>query len=111
MGAKLVPTHAPAINTAVDLVPIILSMRRGEVLFIEEIHALNNQRCKEMLCRAMQEHRMEEVFGNNYPQTLRIPLPPFTLIGATAKSWEVDRTFPTKSLLLEQRNSSYAATG
>lgn len=84
LDTELVATIAPAINTVADLVGIILKMRRGEVLFIDEIHALN-RRVEEVLYSAMQEKRIDVVFGTDHPQTIRIPLPPFTVIGATTR--------------------------
>jgi Holliday junction DNA helicase RuvB len=84
MGTDLVATMAPAINTVADIVALILGMKRGQVLFIDEIHALSRS-VEEMLYTAMQDHRVDVVFGTDYPQTIRVKLPPFTVVGATTR--------------------------
>ena len=84
LGTELVTTIAPAINTPADMVSIILKMGRGDILFIDEIHALG-RKTEEMLYTAMESRVVDVVFGQDFPQTIRIPLPPFTVIGATTR--------------------------
>jgi len=87
MGAKLVVVNAPSIKTKGELASVLASLRKGDILFLDEIHSLNN-RVEEVLYPAMEDFKLEVVAGN---QPLTIKLEPFTLIGATTRAGMLQR--------------------
>ncbi len=78
-------TSGPAIERAGDLASILTSLESGEVLFIDEIHRLNRQ-VEEVLYPAMEDFSLDIVLGKGVgAKTVRLDLPPFTLVGATTR--------------------------
>lgn len=78
-------TSGPSIERAGDLAAILTNLQRGDVLFIDEIHRLSPV-VEEILYSAMEDMELDIVTGKGpSARTLRIPLQPFTLIGATTK--------------------------
>jgi len=76
---------APAIERPRDIVGLLLGLKEGEVLFIDEIHRLNRL-TEELLYSAMEDFRLDLTIGANRGARCRtINLPRFTLIGATTK--------------------------
>ena len=76
---------APAIERPRDIVGLLLGLKEGEVLFIDEIHRLNRV-TEELLYSAMEDFRLDLTMGANIGTRCRtINLPRFTLIGATTK--------------------------
>ena len=76
---------APAIERPRDIVGLLLGLKDGEVLFIDEIHRLNRL-TEELLYSAMEDFRLDLTIGANRGARCRtINLPKFTLIGATTK--------------------------
>jgi len=76
---------APAIERPRDIVGLLLGLKEGEVLFIDEIHRLNSL-TEELLYSAMEDFRLDLTMGANRGARCRtINLPKFTLIGATTK--------------------------
>jgi Holliday junction DNA helicase RuvB len=76
---------APAIERPRDIVGLLLGLKEGEVLFIDEIHRLNRV-TEELLYSAMEDFRLDLTMGANRGTRCRtINLPRFTLIGATTK--------------------------
>jgi len=76
---------APAIERPRDIVGLLLGLKEGEVLFIDEIHRLNRL-TEELLYSAMEDFRLDLTMGANRGARCRtINLPRFTLIGATTK--------------------------
>lgn len=87
MGARIVVVNAPGIKTKGELASLLTSLRRGDVLFLDEIHSLN-AKIEEVLYPAMEDYRLEVVAGN---KALTIALEPFTLIGATTRAGMLQR--------------------
>ncbi len=86
MGAGLRMTTGPAVERPADLASILTNLQRGEVLFIDEIHRLNPT-VEEILYSAMEDGSLDIVIGKGpTARTMRIPLEPFTLVGATTKA-------------------------
>ena len=86
MGSELKVTSAPALEKQKDLAGIITTLAPGSVFFIDEIHRLKPA-IEEMLYMAMEDGELDFVIGQGpSARTIRIPLPPFTLIGATTKA-------------------------
>lgn len=85
MGANLRATSGPAIERPGDLVAILTNLEPGAVLFIDEIHRLNRL-AEEFLYPAMEDFEMDLVLGKGpSARTVKMPLPRFTLIGATTR--------------------------
>lgn len=84
-GRPIRKTSGPAIERPGDLAAIITNLEPGEVLFIDEIHRLNRV-VEEVLYPAMEDFAIDIIIGKGpAARTLRIDLPPFTLIGATTR--------------------------
>lgn len=85
MGTGFRSTSGPAIERPGDLVAILTNLEPGAVLFIDEIHRLNRL-AEEFLYPAMEDYEMDMVVGQGpSARTVKIPLPRFTLIGATTR--------------------------
>ncbi len=85
MNTKCRIATAPAIERPRDIVGLLLGLKEGEVLFIDEIHRLNRI-TEELLYSAMEDFRLDLTMGANRGARCRtINLPKFTLIGATTK--------------------------
>ena len=86
MGVEIKITSAPALERPRDIIGILMSLKAGEILFIDEIHRLNKV-AEEILYPAMEDFFLDMTTGKAQTvKTLRIPLPKFTLIGATTKA-------------------------
>ena len=86
MGVDIRITSAPALERPRDIIGILMSLKGGEILFIDEIHRLNKV-AEEILYPAMEDFTLDMTTGKSQTaKTLRIPLPKFTLIGATTKA-------------------------
>lgn len=86
MGSNIKITSAPALERPRDIIGILMSLKGGEVLFIDEIHRLNKV-AEEILYPAMEDFFLDMTTGKAQSvKTLRIPVPKFTLIGATTKA-------------------------
>ncbi len=86
MGVELRITSGPAITRQADLAAIVSNLQEGDVLFIDEIHRLNRS-VEEILYSAMEDFSIDIIAGKGpMAQTIRLPLPRFTLIGATTRS-------------------------
>ena len=85
LGVPIRVTSGPAIERAADLAAILTSLENGSVLFVDEIHRLPRV-VEELLYPAMEEFHLDIVLGKGPgARTLRLPLPKFTLIGATTR--------------------------
>ena len=86
MGSDFKPTSAPALEKPKDLAGILTTLRPGSVFFIDEIHRLKPA-IEEMLYIAMEDFELDWIIGQGpSARTVRVPVPPFTLIGATTKA-------------------------
>lgn len=89
MGVNLKSTSGPAIEKAGDLVALLSELEPGDVLFIDEIHRLAKQ-VEEVLYSAMEDYYVDIVVGEGQTShPVHIPLPPFTLIGATTRAGQL----------------------
>ena len=89
MGVNIRITSAPALERPRDIIGILMSLKCGEILFIDEIHRLNKV-AEEILYPAMEDFFLDMTTGKSQTvKTLRVPLPKFTLIGATTKAGEL----------------------
>ncbi|HZG60656.1 MAG TPA: Holliday junction branch migration DNA helicase RuvB [Anoxybacillus sp.] len=86
MGVHLRTTSGPAIERPGDLAAILTSLQPGDVLFIDEIHRLHRS-VEEVLYPAMEDYCLDIVIGKGHTaRSVRIDLPPFTLVGATTRA-------------------------
>jgi Holliday junction DNA helicase RuvB len=85
MGHEIKTTSGPALERGDDLMGIVTSLEPGDVLFIDEIHRLPRI-VEELLYPAMEDFEVNFVVEKGmHARTIRIPLKPFTLIGATTR--------------------------
>ena len=86
LGAEFKVTSAPALDKPKDLAGILSTITEGTVFFIDEIHRLKPA-IEEMLYIAMEDYELDWVIGQGAAaRTVRIPIPKFTLVGATTKA-------------------------
>ncbi|WP_096224797.1 Holliday junction branch migration DNA helicase RuvB [Geobacillus sp. FJAT-46040] len=86
MGVKLRATSGPALERPGDLAALLTSLEPGDVLFIDEIHRLPRA-VEEVLYPAMEDYCLDITIGKGPDaRTLRLDLPPFTLVGATTRA-------------------------
>ena len=86
MGAGFRATSGPVIAKAGDLASMLTNLERGDVFFIDEIHRLNPA-VEEILYSAMEDFQLDIMIGEGpAARSVRIDLPPFTLVGATTRS-------------------------
>jgi holliday junction DNA helicase RuvB len=86
MGVNLRTTSGPAIERPGDLAAILTALEPGDVLFIDEIHRLPRT-IEEVLYPAMEDFCLDIVIGKGpSARSVRLDLPPFTLVGATTRA-------------------------
>ncbi|MFD2870258.1 Holliday junction branch migration DNA helicase RuvB [Kurthia populi] len=86
MGVNIRMTSGPAIERPGDLAAILSDLEPGDVLFIDEIHRLPRS-IEEVLYPAMEDYCLDIVVGKGpTARSVRLDLPPFTLVGATTRS-------------------------
>jgi len=79
-------TSGPVLEKAGDLAAILTNLQPRDVLFIDEIHRLNHV-VEEILYPAMEDYQLDIVIGQGpSARIMKIPLPPFTLVGATTRA-------------------------
>jgi Holliday junction DNA helicase RuvB len=85
MGRSIRVTSGPSIERVGDLAAILTNVEAGDVLFVDEIHRLGAA-LEEVLYPAMEDRALDLVVGSGPgARTVRLELPPFTLIGATTR--------------------------
>jgi holliday junction DNA helicase RuvB len=91
LGVNFKATSGPVIAKAGDLAAILTNLQANDVLFIDEIHRLNPA-VEEILYPAMEDRALDLVIGEGpAARSVRIDLPPFTLVGATTRSGLITR--------------------
>ncbi len=86
MGSPVRTTSGPVLEKAGDLAAILTNLEAGEILFIDEIHRLGPT-VEEILYPAVEDYRLDLVIGQGpAARTMEIPLPRFTLVGATTRA-------------------------
>lgn len=86
LGVDFKVTSAPALEKPKDLAGVLTTLAPRSVFFIDEIHRLKPA-IEEMLYMAMEDGELDFIIGQGpSARTLRIPLPPFTLVGATTRA-------------------------
>jgi len=86
LGVNVKVTSGPAIERSGDLAAILTNLSPKDILFIDEIHRLNKV-VEETLYPAMEDFALDIILGKGpSARTLRLDLPPFTIIGATTRA-------------------------
>lgn len=86
LGVSLKMTSGPAIERQGDLAAMLTNLQAHDVLFIDEIHRLNHA-VEEVLYPAMEDYALDIMIGKGpSARSIRLDLPPFTLIGATTRA-------------------------
>ncbi len=89
MGSKVKITTGPSIERSGDLAAILSTLEAGDILFIDEIHRLPKA-IEEVLYPAMEDFCIDIVVGKESgARSIRLDLPPFTLVGATTRAGDV----------------------
>lgn len=89
MGSDIRITSGPAIEKQGDLAALLTNLKAGDILFIDEIHRLPRQ-VEEILYPAMEDFNLDIIMGKGpSARSIRLPLPPFTLIGATTRAGQL----------------------
>ena len=89
MGTNIKTTTGPSIEKTGDLAAILSSLQTGDVLFIDEIHRLPKI-VEEVLYSAMEDFYIDIVVGKEEgAKSIRLDLPPFTLVGATTRAGSI----------------------
>lgn len=86
MGVSIRTTSGPAIERPGDLAALLTNLQEGDVLFIDEIHRIHRS-VEEVLYPAMEDYALDIIIGKGPgARSVRLDLPPFTLIGATTRA-------------------------
>lgn len=89
MGGHIKTASGPSIEKGGDLAAILSTLEAGDVLFIDEIHRLSKQ-VEEILYPAMEDYCLDIVVGKDAGvRSIRLDLPPFTLVGATTRAGDL----------------------
>ena len=113
MGVNFRVTSGPAIEKQGDLAAILTNLAPGDVLFIDEIHRLSRS-IEEILYPAIEDYVLDIIIGKGpAARSIRVPLPKFTLVGATTRAGQL--TTPLRDrfgvlLRLELYNADELAT-
>ncbi|MBE3667416.1 Holliday junction DNA helicase RuvB [Vibrio navarrensis] len=86
MGVSIRTTSGPVLEKAGDLAALLTNLEENDVLFIDEIHRLSPM-VEEVLYPAMEDYQLDIMIGEGpAARSIKIDLPPFTLIGATTRA-------------------------
>lgn len=89
MGVDIRITSGPAIEKPGVLAALLTNLKPMDILFIDEIHRLPRQ-VEEILYPAMEDYNLDIITGKGpSARSIRLPLPPFTLVGATTRAGQL----------------------
>lgn len=89
LGVNFKTSSGPAIEKSGDLAAVLSSLEPGDVLFIDEIHRIPRF-IEEILYSAMEDYTLDIIVGNDSSsRSIKIDLPPFTLVGATTRAGDL----------------------
>lgn len=102
LGVKFRITSAPILERSGDLVAILSNLQEKEILFIDEIHRLPKN-VEEILYSAMENFAVDMIIGQGAgAKSIRLPLKPFTLIGATTRTSLISGPLQTRFGIVER---------
>ena len=89
LGSNIKTTTGPALEKSGDLAAVLSSLEPGDVLFIDEIHRIPKF-IEEILYPAMEDFELDIIVGSEgSSRSIKIDLPPFTLVGATTRAGDI----------------------
>lgn len=89
LGSDIKTTTGPALEKSGDLAAVLSSLEPGDVLFIDEIHRIPKF-IEEILYPAMEDFELDIIVGSEgSSRSIKIDLPPFTLVGATTRAGDI----------------------
>ncbi len=104
MGARFRTLSAPSITRVADLASFLSNVEEGDVVFIDEIHRLPKV-VEEVLYSAMEDYYMDIIIGKDTTaSTIRVDIPPFTLIGATTRCGDISSPLRDRFGIVNQIN-------
>ena len=104
MGARFRSLSAPSITRVADLASFLSNVEEGDVVFIDEIHRLPKV-VEEVLYSAMEDYYMDIIIGkDSTASTIRVDIPPFTLIGATTRCGDISSPLRDRFGIVNQIN-------
>jgi Holliday junction DNA helicase RuvB len=102
MGSDLRLTSGPALGKAADLAGILTNLKKGDCLFVDEVHRLHPV-VEEYLYSAMEEYAIDIVIDSGpAARTVRVTLQPFTLVGATTREGLLSAPFRSRFGITEK---------
>jgi Holliday junction DNA helicase RuvB len=102
LGVDIHCTSGPAIEKGRDLAGLLTNLRRGDVLFIDEVHRLSPQ-TEEYLYSAMEDFKVDIVLDRGPDaRALRVTVEPFTLVGATTREGLLSAPFRSRFGIIEK---------
>ncbi len=104
MGGKIKVVNGPSIEKAGDLAAILSEIEPGDILFIDEIHRLPRQ-VEEVLYGAMEDYQLTIMMNRDgNVKSITLPLPPFTLVGATTRAGDLSSPLRARFGISEKIN-------
>ena len=95
LGVKIEIANGSAISNNKDILPYLMKMEKGSILFIDEIHRMN-RKVQEYMLTVIEDFRLDIVIPatkNTQGETININLPKFTLVGATTEMGDLVQPF------------------
>lgn len=113
MGTNLIATSGPAIDKAGDLAGLLTQLKKGDILFIDEIHRLNKA-IEEYLYPAMEDFQLDVMIDSGpCARSVQVKIEPFTLVAATTRSGSISAPMRSRfgmSMRLDHYTESELAT-
>ncbi len=104
MGGKIKVVNGPSIEKAGDLAAILSEIEPGDILFIDEIHRLPRP-VEEVLYGAMEDYKLTIMMNRDgNVKSISLPLPPFTLVGATTRAGDLSSPLRARFGISEKIN-------
>lgn len=104
LGTNIKTVSGPSIEKTGDLAAVLSTLEPGDVLFIDEIHRIPRY-IEEVLYSAMEDFRLDIIVGgDNATRSIKIDLPPFTLIGATTRTGDLTSPLRDRFGIIEKLN-------
>lgn len=102
MNTDIKATSGPVIERKDDLAAILTDLKKGDVLFIDEIHRLNRL-VEECLYPALEDFKIDILIGEGpHAKSIKLHLPPFTLVGATTRAGMISAPLRSRFGIIER---------
>jgi Holliday junction DNA helicase RuvB len=102
MGVSLHVTSGPAVGSGEDLLGLLTALKRGDILFVDEVHRLSRQ-AEEYVYSAMEDLEVHVVLSHGHEaRAIRVRVEPFTLVGATTREGMLSAPFRGRFGIVEK---------